>query len=317
MKDDSIKVFTELDEIEREYDEINETIEKVEVASDIKLVQFYQKRLREIEPVALKYKKYRAIVDSTDESQDSESGELVKQLRTEGENALLEAKSELEKLSVKPRQTAKVELSCRQCDEKYLDEFISCLKVFSELQHYLFEVDERSSGGAKLTVCGAGASDTLKNFVGDIKFVERGQSNSLLCVVIESTKSSLQFNERDVEFQISKSSGAGGQHINKTESNVKAVHLPTGLSAECEQNRSQFQNKQAALQCLKVKVEKFFEENEQKNQKIQRKEMKNAIFCGTPKFIFDYDRNEVTFVPTKSTKKMSEVRANSIKILLQ
>lgn len=316
MESNSYKFLSELKEIEREYNEIMSRVEMVEVASDIKLLRFYQRRLRELEPVALAYKKYRALLGDMEQRAESECTEPSSKLKDECEQALSAAKGELERLSVRPRQRARVEISLKDCEPRYLGEFIDYIKSYATACDYLLTEEERGERGAKLTICGAGASDALKKFVGEVKFVERARVNSLLFVAIESSDREFGFSESDVIFQISRSSGAGGQHINKTETNVKAVHLPTGLSAECEQNRSQLQNKQAALHSLKAKVEKYFEENEQKNQKIQRKEMKNAIFGGTPSLIFDYDKNEVTFVPTKSTKKLSEVRANSIKILL-
>ena len=61
-------------------------------------------------------------------------------------------------------------------------------------------------------------------------------------------------NPADIKFESCKSSGAGGQHINKTESAVRLTHKPTGIVIECDQERSQLQNKEKALKLLYTKL---------------------------------------------------------------
>ena len=64
----------------------------------------------------------------------------------------------------------------------------------------------------------------------------------------------MDVNPADIKFESCKSSGAGGQHINKTESAVRLTHKPSGIVIECDQERSQLQNKEKALRLLYTKL---------------------------------------------------------------
>jgi peptide chain release factor 2 len=70
--------------------------------------------------------------------------------------------------------------------------------------------------------------------------------------VVEEKKFELE--EKDLIFEFSRSSGAGGQHVNKTESAVKVIHTPTGITVRCENERSQLMNRQMAIKLLKAKL---------------------------------------------------------------
>ena len=82
---------------------------------------------------------------------------------------------------------------------------------------------------------------------------------------------------QDIHFESCKSSGAGGQHINKTESAVRLTHKPTGLVIECDSERSQLQNKEQALAILRAKI--FDMKQREQNEKIA-KERKSQVGSG-------------------------------------
>jgi peptide chain release factor 1 len=79
-------------------------------------------------------------------------------------------------------------------------------------------------------------------------------STVTVAVLPEAEEVEIEVNPADIKIESCKSSGAGGQHINKTESAVRLTHKPTGIVIECDQERSQLQNKERALKILYTKL---------------------------------------------------------------
>lgn len=88
----------------------------------------------------------------------------------------------------------------------------------------------------------------------------------------------LEVSEKDLKIDTFRAGGPGGQHVNTTSSAVRVTHIPTNITVVCQNERSQMQNKQLAMQILKAKVFRRLEEERQKNLSDLRGERKEAAF---------------------------------------
>jgi peptide chain release factor 1 len=102
-------------------------------------------------------------------------------------------------------------------------------------------------------------------------------STVTVAVLPEAEDVEVEVNPADIKIESCKSSGAGGQHINKTESAVRLTHKPTGLVIECDQERSQLQNKERALKILYTKL---YDMKEREQSERIASERKNQVGSG-------------------------------------
>lgn len=138
----------------------------------------------------------------------------------------------------------------------------------AESQSIKIEVLAREKGdqpntlkSVSMKIIGDNLNDFLKQWLGTIKWVGRSpyrtmhkRSNWFIGVFELDLTSDSKINEKDIEYQTMRSSGAGGQHVNKVSSAIRAIHKPTGVWAIGKERRSQLQNKKMAKERLLLKL---------------------------------------------------------------
>jgi len=117
---------------------------------------------------------------------------------------------------------------------------------------------------------------------------------AVLPEVEDVTAADIEIKESDLIYESCKSSGAGGQHINKTESAVRLTHKPTGIVIECQQERSQLQNKEKALMMLRSKLYHMKKQEQEENLAATRKSQVGSGDRSEKIRTYNYPQSRVT-----------------------
>lgn len=96
-------------------------------------------------------------------------------------------------------------------------------------------------------------------------------STATVAILPEMEDADVEINDKDIRIDLFRSSGAGGQHINKTESAIRITHFPTGIVVSCQDERSQTQNKEKAFAMLRAKVYDYYQQQKEAEYKQNRK----------------------------------------------
>jgi len=112
--------------------------------------------------------------------------------------------------------------------------------------------------------------------------------------VIPIRNNVIQIKESDLKFETKTSQGAGGQHVNKTESCVRITHIPSGVSVECQETRHQLNNKEIALRKLKAILNEM-EYNRRKKEEKSTKKLQIGIAARSDKLrTYNFLQNKIT-----------------------
>ena len=320
------KYYDKFCELEAEYDEYFELLCSVEIMSDNKLFEHYRRQKAKLEKVVGEFKKYKSLIEEKELSKElaeTETNETQKQTYlAAAEEFEFQADELFENVKMiyfdegsKEVQKTKIEISQKIGDNQFVQELKQLVSNFAETNGFEIQISSESESQISLFVVGENSFEVLKSIGGTIRKIENTNELAALVVVLLDGEKEIELREEDIAIEISKSSGAGGQHINKTESAVKLIHLPTGITAECQDERSQGKNKEKAMAALKEKILQKSKENREKNIKNQRNSLKTAIFADTPVLIFDFDRNRVVDNRTKKNYGLKEILSGNLNII--
>ena len=301
------KVFIELKKIFLRYQEINKLLEDPKTYENHKLSEKLNKERAELDKPARHFKEYIKLVETiinTKKVADSESDEEVRQLARDEIIKDQELKEKLEILlsdlitKTDPNDSRDIFLEIRAGtggDEAaiFAGDLFRMYTKFTEKNSWTSEIismTEGDHGGYKEIVIKV----TGSNIYGEMKFesgthrVQRvpetetqgrvhTSAATIAVLPVVQTIDEVQINNNDLRIDTYRASGAGGQHVNKTDSAVRITHLPTGTVAECQDGRSQHKNKAQALEILYSKL-LLHEKDQQKRETAE--ERKSLVGSG-------------------------------------
>ena len=294
-------MFEKLAMTESRYEEISSKLSDPEIIGDNKLYAQIMREYKNITPVVEKYREYKKTENSLNEAKEilSDTG-LDKDFRDMAQTEYEENKTALEDIS----QELKILLLPKDPDDDknviieirggaggeeaslFANSLYRMYTMYAESKGWKQEIlnaQPTELGGFKeisFSIEGEGAYSRLK-YESGVHRVQRvpetesqgriHTSTVTVAVLVEADEVELEINPTDLKIDYFRASGAGGQHINKTESAVRITYLPTNVVVECQDERSQHKNKDKAMKILRSRVYEAMQEEQAQKVASERK----------------------------------------------
>ena len=296
-------MLDKLKDLDLRYEDLESQLGDPRVYGDAEKLRQVNRELKELLPVVETYRAYQAA-----DSRRREAEELLHdpEMKEMAQDELAEAKEELEQLKEKltilllprdPNDSRNVILEIRggvggEESALFAHSLLRMYTMYAESHGWKLEIasiNETELGGVKdcsAVIEGDGAWSRLK-FESGVHRVQRvpetesggriHTSAATVAVLPEMEPVDVELNPADIEMQVYRASGAGGQHINKTSSAVRLIHKPTGMIAECQEERSQFQNREKAMRLL---ASRLYEAEREKRESAYDAERRSQVGSG-------------------------------------
>ena len=298
-------MFQKLDDVEKRYEELTVQISDPEVISKTNEWQKLMKEHSDMTPIVEKYREYKRVKQNYEEALEMMKEE-DQEMKALAETEMLESKEKMHSLE----EELKLLLIPKDPDD---DKNVICeiragaggeeaalfagtlfrmYSMYAEKKHWklgILNENETGLGGYKevsFMVTGKGVYSRLK-FESGVHRVQRvpdtessgriHTSTATVAVLPVVEDVEIEINPSDIKMDVYRASGAGGQHVNKTSSAVRLTHIPTGIVAECQTERSQLQNREYAMRLLRSRL---YEMEKQKRDSELANERKSQVGSG-------------------------------------